>query len=144
MGLRGAGVFPFGGIGPLCRTAGGGLAPFAEVSFLCSADPYFAWDALPIAQLDAWARQIQQVGRCALGRSRRPLSRPDRRYPAEVTTADGHPLEARSRRAMAGLLLAAALLIAGYWLAWLLHRSVVASESGAAYNPLEEAFPLAA
>ena len=60
-----------------------------------------------------------------------------------MTTADGHPLEARSRRAMAGLLLAAALLIAGYWLAWLLHRSIVASESGAAYTQFEDAFPLA-
>jgi hypothetical protein len=60
-----------------------------------------------------------------------------------VTTAGSHPLEARSRRAMAGLLLAAALLIAGYWLAWLLHRSVVASETGAAYTQFEDAFPLA-
>ena len=78
-----------------------------------------------------------------MGRPRRPLSLFDGRYPAEVTTADGHPLEARSRRAMAGLLLAAALLIAGYWLAWLLHRSIVASESGAAYTQFEDAFPLA-
>src|SRR5271168_1120826 len=30
MGLRGAGVFPFGGIRPLCRTAGGHLAQFTE------------------------------------------------------------------------------------------------------------------
>ena len=60
-----------------------------------------------------------------------------------MTTADGDPLEARSRRAMAGLLLAAALLIAGYWLAWLLHRSLVASETGAAYTQFEDVFPLA-
>jgi hypothetical protein len=44
---------------------------------------------------------------------------------------------------MAGLLLAAALLIAGYWLAWLLHRSLVASETGAAYTQFEDAFPVA-
>ena len=44
---------------------------------------------------------------------------------------------------MAGLLLAVALLIAGYWLGWLLHRSLVASETGAAYTQFEDAFPLA-
>jgi hypothetical protein len=44
---------------------------------------------------------------------------------------------------MATLLLAAALLIAAYWLAWLLHRSLVASETGAAYTQFEDAFPLA-
>ena len=44
---------------------------------------------------------------------------------------------------MAGLVLAAALLIAGYWLGWLLHRSLVASETGAAYTQFEDAFPLA-
>jgi hypothetical protein len=44
---------------------------------------------------------------------------------------------------MAGLLLAAAFLIAAYWLAWLLHRSLVASETGAAYMQFEDAFPLA-
>jgi hypothetical protein len=44
---------------------------------------------------------------------------------------------------MAGLLLAVALLIAAYWLAWLLHRSLVASETGAAYVQFEDAFPLA-
>lgn len=65
------------------------------------------------------------------------------RYPAGMTTTAGIPVDARSRRAMAGLLLAAALLIAGYWLAWLLHRSLVASETGAAYTQFEDAFPLA-
>ena len=32
---------------------------------------------------------------------------------------------------MAGVLLAAAALIAAYWIAWLAHRSLVASETGA-------------
>ncbi len=44
---------------------------------------------------------------------------------------------------MAGLLLAAVLLIAGYWLAWLVHRPLVATETGAAYTQFEDAFPLA-
>jgi hypothetical protein len=60
-----------------------------------------------------------------------------------MTTTAGTPVDARARRAMAGLLLAAALLIAAYWLAWLLHRSLVASETGAAYVQFEDAFPLA-
>ena len=64
-------------------------------------------------------------------------------YPATVTTRTGTPVTARNRRAMAGLLLAAALLIAAYWLAWLLHRSLVASETGVAYTQFEDAFPLA-
>jgi hypothetical protein len=60
-----------------------------------------------------------------------------------VTFAAATGVDARQRRAMAGLLLAAALLIAAYWLAWLLHRSLVASETGAAYMQFEDAFPLA-
>ena len=60
-----------------------------------------------------------------------------------MTAPAGTPVAARSRRAMAGLLLAAALLIAAYWLAWLAHRSLVASETGAAYTQFEDAFPLA-
>jgi hypothetical protein len=60
-----------------------------------------------------------------------------------MTTAAGTPVEERSRRAMAGLLLAAALLIIAYWVAWLTHRSLVASETGAAYTQFEDAFPLA-
>ena len=44
---------------------------------------------------------------------------------------------------MAVLLLAVALVIAAYWLAWLLHRSLVASETGTAYTQFEDAFPLA-
>jgi hypothetical protein len=60
-----------------------------------------------------------------------------------MATTAGTPLDARSRRAMAALLLAAALLIAAYWLAWLLHRSLVASETGVAYTQFEDAFPLA-
>ncbi len=60
-----------------------------------------------------------------------------------MTTTAGTPAEERSRRAMAGLLLAAALLIIAYWVAWLTHRSLVASETGAAYTQFEDAFPLA-
>jgi hypothetical protein len=60
-----------------------------------------------------------------------------------MTTAAGTPVEERSRRAMAGLLLAAALLIVAYWVAWLTHRSLVASETGVAYTQFEDAFPLA-
>ena len=60
-----------------------------------------------------------------------------------MTATAGTPVAARSRRAMAALLLAAALLIAAYWLAWLAHRSLVASETGAAYTQFEDAFPLA-
>jgi hypothetical protein len=60
-----------------------------------------------------------------------------------MTATAGTPVAARSRRAMAGLLLAAALLIAAYWLAWLAHRSLVASETGVAYTQFEDSFPLA-
>jgi hypothetical protein len=72
-----------------------------------------------------------------------PISFRHRRYPAGVTTAAATGVDVRQRRAMAGLLLAAALLIAAYWLAWLLHRSLVASETGAAYTQFEDSFPLA-
>ena len=44
---------------------------------------------------------------------------------------------------MAGVLLAAAALIVAYWVAWLAHRSLVASETGAGYTQFEDAFPLA-
>ena len=44
---------------------------------------------------------------------------------------------------MAVLLLAAALLIALYWLGWLVHRPLDASETGRAYTQFEDAFPLA-
>jgi len=60
-----------------------------------------------------------------------------------VTATAGTQVEARQRRAMAVLLLAVALVIAAYWLAWLLHRSLVASETSAAYTQFEDAFPLA-
>jgi len=52
-------------------------------------------------------------------------------------------LRARNRRAMAGVLLAAAALIVAYWVAWLTHRSLVASETGVGYTQFEDAFPLA-
>jgi hypothetical protein len=60
-----------------------------------------------------------------------------------MTTTTATEVSVRSRRAMAGLLVAAALLIAAYWLGWLVHRSLVASETGAAYTQFEDAFPLA-
>ena len=44
---------------------------------------------------------------------------------------------------MAGVLLGAATLIAAYWIAWLAHRPLVASETGVAYTQFEDAFPLA-
>jgi hypothetical protein len=48
-----------------------------------------------------------------------------------------------SRRiAVAGLLLAS-LLLAGYWVAWLANRSLVASDDTAGYIAFEQAFPLA-
>jgi hypothetical protein len=48
-----------------------------------------------------------------------------------------------ARRAMALLLTTAAALICAYWLAWLLHRSLVASETTVPYVQFENAFPLA-
>jgi hypothetical protein len=60
-----------------------------------------------------------------------------------VTAIPDTPVEARRRRAMDGLLLAAALLIVAYWVAWLAHRSLVASETSAGYVQFEDAFPLA-
>ncbi len=60
-----------------------------------------------------------------------------------MTATTGTTVDTRSRRAMAGLLLAAALLIVAYWVAWLVHRSLVASETGPAYTQFEDAFPLA-
>jgi hypothetical protein len=59
-----------------------------------------------------------------------------------VTTAAA-TLDARERRTMATVLVVAALLIAAYWTAWLVHRSLVASETGRAYTQFEDAFPLA-
>ena len=44
---------------------------------------------------------------------------------------------------MAALLVAVAVLVVAYWLAWALHRSLVASETGVAYTQFEDAFPLA-
>jgi hypothetical protein len=50
---------------------------------------------------------------------------------------------ARERRVMAALLVAVALLIAAYWIAWLAHRSLVASDTSVSYTRFEDAFPLA-
>ncbi len=44
---------------------------------------------------------------------------------------------------IAGVLLAVALLIVAYWVAWLARRSLVASAPGAGYVQFEDAFPLA-
>jgi hypothetical protein len=44
---------------------------------------------------------------------------------------------------MALLLGVAALLIVAYWVAWLAHRSLVASETTLPYTQFEDAFPLA-
>ena len=74
---------------------------------------------------------------------RGPFSSGGQGYPAVVTAAGAPVVEARNRRAMAGLLLAAALLVIAYWVAWLTHRSLVASESGTGYTQFEDAFPLA-
>jgi hypothetical protein len=52
-------------------------------------------------------------------------------------------LEGRRRRAMAALLLGAALLVVAYWTAWATHRSLVASETSSGYTQFEDAFPLA-
>ena len=64
------------------------------------------------------------------------------RYPA-VMALTAPTADTRSRRAMATVLLVAALVIVAYWVAWLAHRSLVASETGAAYTQFEDAFPLA-
>lgn len=58
---------------------------------------------------------------------------------AEVTVR----VDERERRTMAGVLLGAALLVVAYWLAWLVHRSLVASETSRSYMQFEDAFPLA-
>jgi hypothetical protein len=62
---------------------------------------------------------------------------------AGVSRATTVTVGTRERRAMAGLLLAAALLILAYWVAWYAHRSLVASETTVPYTQFEGAFPLA-
>jgi len=44
---------------------------------------------------------------------------------------------------MVGLLVAATVLVVGYWIAWFTHRSLVASEHSVPYVQFEDAFPLA-
>jgi hypothetical protein len=56
---------------------------------------------------------------------------------AQVTTTVG----VRERRTVAGVLVAAAVLVVAYWLTWSVHRSLVASETGRAYVQFEDAFP---
>src|ERR1700683_42739 len=82
-----------------------------------------------------------QVVRVALRRPARPIGG-GAGYREAVTTATA-TLDAKERRTMAAVLLVAALLIVAYWTAWLVHRSLVASETGAAYTQFEDAFPLA-
>jgi hypothetical protein len=60
-----------------------------------------------------------------------------------VATTAPATVDQRSRRAMATVLLVAALLIGAYWLAWATHRSLVASETSFSYYQFEDAFPLA-
>ena len=64
-------------------------------------------------------------------------------YRAAVATTAPATVDQRSRRAMATVLLMAALLIVAYWLAWATHRSLVASETSLSYYQFEDAFPLA-
>jgi hypothetical protein len=47
----------------------------------------------------------------------------------------------KERRAMAGLL-AAAVIVVTYWVAWFAHRSLVASETTVPYIQFEDAFPM--
>ena len=82
----------------------------------------------------------QMQGHCARALHRRVRAW---EYPEPVVTRAPATVDQRSRRAMATLLLVAALLIVAYWLAWLTHRSLVASETSLAYNQFEDAFPLA-
>jgi hypothetical protein len=49
----------------------------------------------------------------------------------------------RSRRRVVGILLAAAALLAVHWAAWLLNRSLLASDTRPAYYEFEAAFVLA-
>ena len=72
-------------------------------------------------------------------RGRTRLATRSLRYPAGMAIT----VEARTRRTAALVLLVAAGLIAAYWIAWLAHRSLVASETGVPYTQFEDAFPLA-
>jgi len=53
----------------------------------------------------------------------------------------GHGTLTRGR--MVGLLVAATVLVVGYWIAWFTHRSLVASAHTVPYVQFEDAFPLA-
>jgi hypothetical protein len=70
-----------------------------------------------------------------------PLQGPDNL--AGVSEATTVTVGSRERRTMAALLLAAALLILAYWVAWYAHRSLVAAETTVPYTQFEGAFPLA-
>lgn len=57
----------------------------------------------------------------------------------EPTPSVGEP----TRRRVSVVLLAVATVTVLYWVAWFVHRSLVASEHSAAYYQFENAFPLA-
>ena len=79
----------------------------------------------------------------ALSRPAASFPTPHGRYPAPVATRSEATVTARERGAVVVVLLGAATLVVAYWVAWLAQRSIVASESGAAYTQFEDAFPLA-
>src|ERR1700685_2041933 len=89
MGLRGAEVFPLGGIRTLCRTARGHLPQFTEFSFLCwltriscGARPRFANSTRGITESRSRAGPHCAYAEGALSRLRGAL-------PAQVTTRGG-------------------------------------------------------
>src|ERR1700685_4119061 len=89
MGLRGAEVFPLGGIRTLCRTARGHLPQFTEFSFLCwltriscGARPRFANSTRGITESRRWAGPHCAYAEGGLSRLRGAL-------PAQVTTRGG-------------------------------------------------------
>jgi hypothetical protein len=71
-----------------------------------------------------------------------PPSTPNRRTVTGVADPSA-TITPQERRVIASVLIVAAVLIAAYWLLWLIHRSVVASETGLPYVQFEDAFPLA-
>jgi FtsH-binding integral membrane protein len=60
-----------------------------------------------------------------------------------VLAARGTGITERGRRRVVGTLLAAAALLVAYWAAWLVNRSMLASDTRPAYYEFEAAFVLA-
>jgi hypothetical protein len=60
-----------------------------------------------------------------------------------VLAAQRNQVTDRGRRRMAGALLTGAALLVGYWAAWLLDRSLLASDTRPAYHEFQAAFALA-